>query len=113
MTGPTFQDRCGERDVIPARAIDGRAGLPSNTDRMEFIAIIVAGLVGWKNGTFNQRDLKMIALVVVGWSAVMAAAAVPYLTLESLVFSLLYHAAVVGVPYSVGALAKRVAERSR
>jgi hypothetical protein len=78
---------------------------------MELIAIIVAGVLGWQNGALGTRELKIIALVVVGWSAVTSAASVPYLTLGSLAFDLFYHAIVVAVPYVVGALARRVAER--
>jgi hypothetical protein len=78
---------------------------------MELIAIIVAGLLGWQHGTLGKRELQIIALVVVGWSAVTSAASVPYLTLRSLGFDLFYHAVVVVVPYLVGALVGRVARR--
>jgi len=78
---------------------------------MELIAILVGGLLGWQNGTFGKRELQIIALVVVGWSAVTSAAMVPYLTLAALAYDLFYHAVVVTVPYAVGALAKRLSER--
>jgi cytochrome bd-type quinol oxidase subunit 1 len=80
---------------------------------MELIAIIVAGLLGWQHGTFGRRELRIMALVVIGWSAVTSAASVPYLTLESLGFGLLYHALIVTVPYALGALARRVSGRRR
>jgi hypothetical protein len=80
---------------------------------MEFIAIFVAGLVGWQNGTFGTRELQIIAIVVGGWTAVTTAAQVPYLTIEGLVFDLFYHTVVVAVPYAVGALAHRLAQRRR
>ena len=80
---------------------------------MEFIAIFVAGLVGWQNGTFGQRELQIIGLVVGGWTAVTTAAQVPYLTIEGLVFDLFYHTVLVAVPYTVGALAHRLARRRR
>ena len=70
-------------------------------------------MLGWQHGTFGRRELQIIALVVVGWSAVTSAASVPYLTLESLGFGLLYHAVIVAVPYAVGALARRVSGRRR
>ena len=78
---------------------------------MEIIAILIAGLVGWQNGTFGKRELQIIALVVCGWTAVTTAAQVPYLTLEGLVFDLFYHTIVVAVPYAVGALAHRLLQR--
>lgn len=78
---------------------------------MEFIAIIVAGLIGWQNGTFGKRELQVIALVVAGWTAGTTAAAVPYLTLEGFAADLLYHAIVIAVPYALGALAHRLFRR--
>ncbi len=80
---------------------------------MEFIAILVAGLLGWQNGTFGKREAQIIALVVAGWTAVTTAAAVPYLTLSALVYDLFYHAVVVTVPYAVGAVAHQLARRRR
>lgn len=78
---------------------------------MEIIAIIVAGLVGWQNGTFGQRELQIMGLVVGGWTAVTTAAQVPYLTVEGLVFDLFYHTVVIAVPYAVGALAHRLSRQ--
>jgi hypothetical protein len=80
---------------------------------MELIAILVGGLLGWQNGTFGKRELQVIALVVAGWTAVMTAAAVPYLTLGGFLTTLVYHTVVVTVPYAVGALAKRLTGRAR
>ena len=80
---------------------------------MEIIAIIVSGLIGWQNGTFGQRELQVMAIVVAGWTAVTTAAAVPYLTLEALVFDLFYHSVVVAVPYAVGALVHRLSRTRR
>jgi hypothetical protein len=80
---------------------------------MELIAIIVAGLLGWQHGTFGRRELRIMALVVIGWSAVTSAASVPYLTLESRGVGLLYHARIVTGPYALGALARRVSGRRR
>ena len=80
---------------------------------MEIIAVIVAGLVGWQNGSFGKRELQVIGLVVAGWTAGTTAAAVPYLTVEGFVSDLLYHAAVVTVPYAVGVAAHRLSRRRR
>ena len=73
--------------------------------------IIIAGILGWQNGGLGKREWQIIALVVVGWSAVTSAASVPHLTLASLALDLFYHAVVVTVPYVVGALARRVSQR--
>ena len=80
---------------------------------MEIIAILVAGLIGWQNGTFGKRELQVIAIVVAGWTAVTTAAAVPYLTIEALVSDLFYHSVVVTVPYVVGVLVHRLSRRRR
>jgi len=80
---------------------------------MELIAILVGGLLGWQHGTLGRRELHVIALVVVGWTAVMAAAAVPYLTLGGLLTTLVYHSVVVAVPYTAGVLVHRLARRRR
>jgi hypothetical protein len=80
---------------------------------MEFIAILVAGLLGWQNGTFGRRELQVIAVVVAGWTAVTTAAAVPYLSLEAFVADLVYHAVVVTVPYLVGVVARQLSRRLR
>lgn len=80
---------------------------------MEIIVILVGGLLGWQHGTFGQRELRIMALVVAGWTAVVTAASVPYLTLAGFLTTLLYKTVVVTVPYAVGAAAKRVAGRRR
>ncbi len=54
-----------------------------------------------------------VALVVAGWTAGTTAAAVPYLTVEGFVFDLLFHTAVVTVPYVFGALVHRIVRRPR
>ncbi len=78
---------------------------------MEVIVIIVGALLGWKHGTFGPRELKFMGLVIAGWTAVMTAASVPYLTLAGFVSTLLYHIVVVTVPYTIAALVRRVAAR--
>jgi hypothetical protein len=78
---------------------------------MELIAVIIGAILGWQHGTLGAREAKVIAIVVAGWTAVTTAASVPYLTIESFAFSLARHAAVVTVPYVLGALAKRLFTR--
>ena len=93
-------------------AIDGGGRLP-NTTPMEFIVILVGGLLGWRHGTFGKRELQIMALVAAGWTAVLTAASVPYLTLGGFLSTLVYTAVVVSVPYALGALANRLAARRR
>lgn len=78
---------------------------------MELIALIAGGALGWKHASFGKLELQIMALVVVGWTAVTTVASVPYLTLDGTLFSLAYHAVLVAVPYSAGALAKRLRGR--
>ena len=80
---------------------------------MELAAILIAAIVGWQVARFGPREWKGIALVVVGWSAVLAVASVPYLTLGDLAVSLIYHALIVAGPYSLAALARRFSDRAR
>ena len=80
---------------------------------MDFIAIVIAAILGWNYATLGLREVKAIALVVAGWTAVTTAASVPYLTIEGFVSSLAYHAVVVTVPYALGALARRLFGRRR
>jgi hypothetical protein len=80
---------------------------------MEIVAIVIAGLLGWQNGTFGKRELQIIGIVVAGWTAVLTAASVPYLTLGGFLTTLVYTTVVVTVPYAVGAMAKRLAGRAR
>ena len=80
---------------------------------MELIAVIIGGILGWQHGTLGAREAKVMVIVVAGWTAVTTAASVPYLTFESFVLSLAWHAVVVAVPYAAGAAAKRIAGRRR
>ena len=80
---------------------------------MEIIAILVAALIGWQNGTFGKRELQVIGLVVAGWTAGTTAAAVPYLTFGGFVVDLIYHTVAVTVPYTLGVLAHRLLRKRR
>ncbi|MXO61117.1 hypothetical protein GRI89_16360 [Altererythrobacter salegens] len=76
---------------------------------MELFAIIIAAILGWQYAAFGARELKVMALVVAGWTAVTTAASVPYLTLTAFVFSLVFHTGVIAVPYALGAVARKLA----
>jgi hypothetical protein len=80
---------------------------------MELAAILIAAIVGWQVARLGPREWKGLALVVVGWSAVLAVASVPYLTLGSLAVSLIYHALIVVGPYALAVLARRIKDRAR
>ena len=80
---------------------------------MELIVILVGGLLGWQHGTFGRRELQFMGLVAAGWTAVLTAASVTYLTLGGFATTLAYTAVVTAVPYTVGALAKRLSRSRR
>ena len=80
---------------------------------MEFLAIIVAALLGWKNATLGRRELKALVIVVVGWTAVTTAAAIPYVSLERTLLALMIRTLVIAVPYVVAALITRSRSRVR
>ena len=62
---------------------------------MELIVILVGGLLGWQHGTFGRRELQFMGLVAAGWTAVLTAASVPYLTLGGFATTLAYTAVVL------------------
>ncbi len=92
------------------RALTAQRG-PGSTAIMELVAVIISAILGWQNGRLGVRELQVMALVAVGWTAVIAAASVPYLTIMGLLVSLVYHVAVVAVPYVVASLIRRVLRR--
>ena len=80
---------------------------------MELVAIFIAAVLGWQNGRFGRREWQAMALAVIGWTAVLGVASVPYFTLDGFAVSLVYHALVVVGPYTLAALARRLKDRRR
>lgn len=80
---------------------------------MELIAVIIGAILGWQHGTLGAREAKAIAIVVAGWTAVTTAASIPYLTVEGFVLTLIWHTAVVAVPYALAVLARRLIRRRK
>src|SRR5690606_14245074 len=101
---------------LPGRAGDRRltgAGAASTKAAMELIAVIIGAILGWQHGTLGAREAKVIAIVVAGWTAVTTAASIPYLTVEGFVVTLIWHTAVVAVPYALAVLARRLIRRRK
>lgn len=80
---------------------------------LELIAAVVSAVLGWRSGRLGVRELKAMAIVVLGWTAVTTVASVPYVSLGGLAAVLLYRALLVGAPYTVAALAKRLQRHRR
>jgi hypothetical protein len=80
---------------------------------IELTAIFIAAIVGWQIGTIGVREIKGMALVVAGWTAVDTVAMVPYLSIEFFVRDLANHAAVVCIPFAVAVGLRRLRMRSR
>ena len=74
---------------------------------MEIIAALMAALLGWQNARFERNELKALAIVVLGWTAVTTVAAIPNLSVAGIVGDLVLRTLVIAVPYSIAALAKR------
>ena len=79
---------------------------------IELTAIFIAAIVGWQVGTIGARELKGLALVVAGWTAVDTVAMVPYLSAESFLYTLANHAAVVCIPFAVAVGLRRLKRSS-
>ena len=75
---------------------------------MEPIAAIVAVILGWKYRTLGRQEGKAIAIVVLGWTAVTTAAALPSFSPVGLLYVLVFRTLVVGGAYAVGVLLGRL-----
>lgn len=80
---------------------------------MELVAIIIAAALGWSRGTFGSHELKAIAIVVLGWTAVTTVASLPYVAFGDVLFVLAFRTLLVGVPYALAALVKTWRARRR
>ena len=80
---------------------------------LELAAAIVSAVLGWRSGRIGQREVKAIAIIVLGWTAVTTVASLPYVSLTSLVAVLIYRALLIGAPYTLAAVAKRLQHRRR
>lgn len=74
---------------------------------MELIAPFIAALLGWKLGTLGLKELKAVAIVVLGWTTVTTLASLPYVTVEGVLYVLVVRALLIGVPYTLAALLMR------
>jgi hypothetical protein len=80
---------------------------------LELAAAIVSAVLGWRSGRIGEREVKAIAIIVLGWTAVTTVASLPYVSLTSLVAVLIYRALLIGAPYTLAAVAKRLQHRRR
>ena len=74
---------------------------------MEFVAVFIAAVLGWQVGTLGTKELKAIAIVVLGWTTVTTLASLPYVSVEGVLVVLGFRTLLVAVPYTVGMLLKR------
>ncbi|HEY7806568.1 MAG TPA: hypothetical protein VIC34_05155 [Croceibacterium sp.] len=79
---------------------------------LELTALVVSAVLGWQVGRIGRREIKGIAIVVLGWTAVTTVASLPYVSLAGLLVVLVWRALLIGAPYTIAALAKRL-QRSR
>ncbi|HTK73394.1 MAG TPA: hypothetical protein VL331_12950 [Croceibacterium sp.] len=80
---------------------------------LELAAVIVSAVLGWRSGRIGEREVKAIAIIVLGWTAVTTVASLPYVSLTSLMAVLIYRALLIGAPYTIAAVAKRLQHRRR
>ena len=79
----------------------------------ELIVAVASAVLGWQNGRLGRRELKGIAIVVLGWTAVTTVASLPYVTLTGLVFVLVARTLLIGAPFALAVLARRLPRRRR
>lgn len=82
-------------------------------DLMELIAIAVSAVLGWQLGRIGRREVKAIAIVVLGWTVVTTVASLSFVSLTGLLVVLAFRAVLIGGPYTIAALARRLADRRR
>ena len=80
---------------------------------LEIIAVVVSAVLGWQIGRIGRRELKGIAIVVLGWTAVTTVASLPYISLTGLLAVLVFRTLLIGAPYTLAAFAKRLQRRRR
>lgn len=74
---------------------------------MEFVAVFIAAVLGWQVGTLGAKELKAIAIVVLGWTTVTTLASLPYVSVEGVLVVLGLRVLLIAVPYTLGMLLKR------
>jgi hypothetical protein len=80
---------------------------------MEIIAVFIAGLLGWQVGTFGRKEVKAIAIVVLGWTTVTTLASLPYVSVDRVLMTLALRTLLIAVPYAIGMLLRRWRKRRR
>ena len=78
---------------------------------LELTALVVSAILGWQIGHLGRRELKGIAIVALGWTAVTTVASLPYVSLTGLLAVLVFRTLLIGAPYTLAALARRFQRR--
>jgi hypothetical protein len=74
---------------------------------MEFVAVFIAAVLGWQVGTLGAKEVKAIAIVVLGWTTVTTLASLPYVSVEGVLVVLAFRTFLIAAPYTIGMLLKR------
>ena len=74
---------------------------------MEFVAVAIAAVLGWQVGTLGRKELKAIAIVVLGWTTVTTLASLPYVSVAGVLVVLAFRTLLIAVPYTLAMLLKR------
>lgn len=82
-------------------------------DMIGLTIIAVAAIVGWKVATIGLREIKGMALVIAGLTAMDTVAVVPYLSVEFFLRTIANYAALVCIPFAVAAGIRRLQAGSR
>lgn len=80
---------------------------------MEIVAVFIAGLLGWQLGTFGRKEVKAIAIVVLGWTTVTTLASIPHVSVDGVLVTLGLRTLLIAAPYTAGTLLRRWRKRRR
>ncbi|AKH43628.1 hypothetical protein FHS61_002934 [Altererythrobacter atlanticus] len=78
---------------------------------MELIAILISAILGWQIARLGPREIKGIAVATIGCTVALMAAQPFDLSLEGILFTLVYNAGVITVPYVAGMLLRQLRTR--
>jgi hypothetical protein len=82
-------------------------------DLTDIIIAAVSAVFGWQSGRIGAREVKAMAIVVLGWTAVTTVASLGYIDVSGILAVLVFRALLIVAPFTIAALARRLRDRRR
>ena len=82
-------------------------------DLTDLIIAAVSAVLGWQSRRIGEREVKGMAIVVLGWTAVTTVASLGYIDVSGVLAVLVYRALLVAAPFTIAALVRRLRDRRR